>query len=154
MINQILKYKSHCKTYLLKFQMTKNLTKTSKSWNHVTEKISTFQCCKGSSAREDRRFQDYFISQTTWGLQETASNWGIHKSVIFMFSYFFSTYICSLTEQNNIGTVPHYIQLRYILYYMKDICIQSYSSPHFPEFGLNTERNGIFSPNAGKYGPE
>ena len=27
-------------------------------------------------------------------------------------------------------------------------------SPYFPALGLNTERYGVFSPNAGKYGPE
>ena len=26
--------------------------------------------------------------------------------------------------------------------------------PYFPVFGLNTEIYGVFSPNAGKYGPE
>ena len=29
-----------------------------------------------------------------------------------------------------------------------------YSGPYFPAFGLNTERYFVFSPNAGKYGPE
>ena len=28
------------------------------------------------------------------------------------------------------------------------------SGPYFPAFGLNTEKYGVFSPNAGKYGPE
>ena len=32
--------------------------------------------------------------------------------------------------------------------------IQSYSSPRFLAFGLNTERYGVSSQNAGKYGPE
>ena len=29
-----------------------------------------------------------------------------------------------------------------------------YSGPHFPVFGLNTERYSVFSPSAGKCGPE
>ena len=29
-----------------------------------------------------------------------------------------------------------------------------FSGPYFPEFRLNTERYGVFSPNRGKYGPE
>ena len=40
---------------------------------------------------------------------------------------------------------------------LKSSRIWSYSGPHFPVFGLNTERFGylsVFSPNAGKYGPE
>ena len=28
-----------------------------------------------------------------------------------------------------------------------------FSGPYFPAFGLNMERYGVFSPNAGKYGP-
>ena len=47
----------------------------------------------------------------------------------------------------------------------KDHCVKSakygvFSGPYFPAFGLNTERYGVspylsvFSPNAGKYGPE
>ena len=37
---------------------------------------------------------------------------------------------------------------------VKSVRIRSYSSPYLPAFGLNTERYGVFSPNAGKYGPE
>ena len=35
-------------------------------------------------------------------------------------------------------------------------CVKSgvFSGPYFPTFGLNTERYTVFSPNAGKYGPE
>ena len=42
------------------------------------------------------------------------------------------------------------------LHCLKSIRIRSYSVPYFPAFGLNTERYSIsvFSPNAGKYGPE
>ena len=29
-----------------------------------------------------------------------------------------------------------------------------FSGPYFSPFELNTERYGVFSPNAGKYGPE
>ena len=29
-----------------------------------------------------------------------------------------------------------------------------FSGPYFPTFGLNTERYGVFNPNAGKYGPK
>ena len=42
----------------------------------------------------------------------------------------------------------------------KSVRIRSSSGPHFPVFGLNTERYGVtenlsvFSPNAGKCGPE
>ena len=41
---------------------------------------------------------------------------------------------------------------------LKSVRIQSFSGPYFPAFGLNTERATpyffVFSPNAGKYGPE
>ena len=40
---------------------------------------------------------------------------------------------------------------------IKSVRIPSYSGPHFPLFGLNTERYGnlsVFSPNVGKYEPE
>ena len=38
---------------------------------------------------------------------------------------------------------------------IKSVRVQSFSGPHFPAFGLNMERSlSIFSPNAGKYGPE
>ena len=37
---------------------------------------------------------------------------------------------------------------------VKSVRIQSYSGTYFPAFGMNTERYGVFSPNAGKYGPE
>ena len=37
---------------------------------------------------------------------------------------------------------------------VKNVRIRSYSSPHFPAFGLNTERHFVLSPNAGKCGPE
>ena len=37
---------------------------------------------------------------------------------------------------------------------MKTVRIKSYSSPHFPAFGLNTERYGVFNQNMGKYRPE
>ena len=36
---------------------------------------------------------------------------------------------------------------------MKNIQLRFFSGPYFPPFGLNTERY-VFSPNAGKYGPE
>ena len=39
-------------------------------------------------------------------------------------------------------------------YYVKSAKIRSFSGPYFPAFGLNTERYSVFSPNAGKYGPE
>ena len=29
-----------------------------------------------------------------------------------------------------------------------------FSGPYFPAFGLNAERYSVFSPNAGKYGPD
>ena len=37
---------------------------------------------------------------------------------------------------------------------VKRVRIRSYFGPHFPAFGLNTERYGVLSPNAGKCGPE
>ena len=37
---------------------------------------------------------------------------------------------------------------------VESVRIRSYSAPYFPAFGLNTERYGVFSPNAGKYGPQ
>ena len=40
---------------------------------------------------------------------------------------------------------------------VKSVCIRCYSGPYFPAFGLNKERYeyiSVFSPNAGKYGPE
>ena len=40
---------------------------------------------------------------------------------------------------------------------VKSVRIQSFSGPCFPAFGLNTEDTpylSVFSPNAGKYGPE
>ena len=47
----------------------------------------------------------------------------------------------------------HTINL-YIYHYVKRVCIRSYSGPHFPAFGLNTPYLPVFSPNAGKCGPE
>ena len=32
--------------------------------------------------------------------------------------------------------------------------MEFFSGPYFPAFGLNTEYLPVFSPNAGKYGPE
>ena len=43
---------------------------------------------------------------------------------------------------------------RYNMHSVKSVRIRTYSGPYFPTFGLNTERYGVFSPNAGKYGPE
>ena len=37
---------------------------------------------------------------------------------------------------------------------VKSVRIRSYSWPYFPAFGLNTEYLSVFSPNAGKCGPE
>ena len=37
---------------------------------------------------------------------------------------------------------------------IKSVRIRSFSSPHFPPFGLDTERYSVFSPSAGKCGPE
>ena len=36
----------------------------------------------------------------------------------------------------------------------KSVLIWNFSGPYIPEFGLNTGRYGVFSPNAGKYGAE
>ena len=40
------------------------------------------------------------------------------------------------------------------LHCMKSDRIRSFSGPYFPAFGLNTPCLSVFSPNAGKYGPE
>ena len=37
---------------------------------------------------------------------------------------------------------------------VESVRIRSYSASYFPAFGLNTERYGVFSRNAGKYGPQ
>ena len=37
---------------------------------------------------------------------------------------------------------------------VKNVRIRSFSGPYFPAFVLNTDRYGVFTPNAGKYGPE
>ena len=37
---------------------------------------------------------------------------------------------------------------------MKSVLIRSFSGPHFPALGLNTEYLSVFSQNAGKYEPE
>ena len=41
-----------------------------------------------------------------------------------------------------------------ILHCVKSVQIRSFFWSVFPEFGLNTERYRVFSPNVGKYGPE
>ena len=41
---------------------------------------------------------------------------------------------------------------RSIPHFVKSVYIRSYSGPYFPAFGLN--KLSVFSPNAGKYGPE
>ena len=37
---------------------------------------------------------------------------------------------------------------------VKSVRIRSFPGPNFPAFGLNTPYLSVFSPNAGKYGPE
>ena len=37
---------------------------------------------------------------------------------------------------------------------VNSVRIRTYSGPYFPAFGLNTPYLSIFSPNAGKYGPD
>ena len=37
---------------------------------------------------------------------------------------------------------------------VKSVHIWNFSDLYFPAFGLNTEYLSLFSPNAGKYGPE
>ena len=43
-------------------------------------------------------------------------------------------------------------------YCVESVRVRSYSGPYFPAFGLNKDRItpylSLFSPNAGKYGPE
>ena len=59
------------------------------------------------------------------------------------------------------------VRKKWLIDCVKNVRIRSYFGPHFPAFGLNTERYGefstlglnteylsIFSPNAGKCGPE
>ena len=41
-----------------------------------------------------------------------------------------------------------------VIHCIKNLRIRRYSNPHFPAFGLNTERYSVFSPDAGKYEPE
>ena len=43
----------------------------------------------------------------------------------------------------------------YTFHCVESVCNRSYSGPSFPAFGLNTERYlSVFSPKAGKFGPE
>ena len=37
---------------------------------------------------------------------------------------------------------------------LREVSKYGVSGPYFPASGLNTERHSVFSPNAGKYGPE
>ena len=39
-------------------------------------------------------------------------------------------------------------------HYVKSVRIRSLSGSYFPAFRPNMERYSVFSPNAGKYGPE
>ena len=48
-----------------------------------------------------------------------------------------------------------------MIHFVKSVQMQSFSFPYFPVFGLNTDIYSVntqyislFSPNAGKYGPE
>ena len=69
--------------------------------------------------------------------------WTLNNYIHFGYPY----YTPSLSSINN-----------EIYYWMKSVRIRSFSGPHFPAFGLNTERYGVslslFIPNEGKYGPE
>ena len=51
---------------------------------------------------------------------------------------------------------PIHSELTYQKDCMNSVRIRSFSAPYFPAFRLNTERYeiSVFSPNAGKYGPE
>ena len=53
---------------------------------------------------------------------------------------FFTTSFCAFNE-----TIGHCV---------KSVHIRSFSGLYFSAFGLNTEYLSVFSPNAGKYGPE
>ena len=60
-------------------------------------------------------------------------------------------------KHNDVAYHGVIISLSLVLHYVKGVRIQSYSSPYFPVFGLNTERYLVslrLSPNAGKCGPE
>ena len=62
-----------------------------------------------------------------------------------------------LSTNNNCELViaPHNFTNNFqVLHCVKSVPIRSYSAPHFHAFGLNTERYSVFSPNAGKCGPE
>ena len=56
-------------------------------------------------------------------------------------------------QQNLVMRLDRYQKLR-SCHSVKSVRIRSYSGPHFPVFGLNTEYLSLFSPNAGKCGPE
>ena len=50
--------------------------------------------------------------------------------------------------------IVHLILEMYHLTALKVSKHGDFSGPYFPAFGLNTDRYGVFSPNAGKHGPE
>ena len=58
-------------------------------------------------------------------------------------------YFCEISStKNENGSTTHYV---------KSICIRSFFGPHFPAFGLNTERYGVslrIQSDGEKYGPE
>ena len=56
-------------------------------------------------------------------------------------------------QQNLVMRLDRYQKLR-SCHSVKSVLIRSYSGPHFPVLGLNTEYLSLFSPNAGKCGPE
>ena len=60
-------------------------------------------------------------------------------------------------ERNWVNSKNFYCRYRVHFHCLKSVRILSFSGPYFPTFGLKTERYGVsllFSPNAGKYGPE
>ena len=59
-------------------------------------------------------------------------------------------YLIFIIFYNNFGDEP----ATFMATVVKSVPIRSHSGPHFPAFGLNTEYLSVFSPNAGKYGPD
>ena len=43
------------------------------------------------------------------------------------------------------------LQFLFSHHWVKSVRIQNFADSYFPAFELNTERDGLFSPNAGKY---
>ena len=93
--------------------------------------------------------------------------WLFSKTILKIFTILFPTKLLLALRKIYHGlmmkpdiwqiTKVKYADTIYILgnyHYVKSVQIHSFSGPYFPVFGLNTETFSLFSPNAGKYGPE